>query len=119
MNREKTKMEARIKRELNVLYKAAFGKGPETTETMIYENFVFLKFCSAFSPIEESLLKSEPGRDIVGQIRDELILHQTALYTPTLEEIVQEKVSKINYMLDEKNKCVYIFILFANPINLV
>lgn len=113
-----THMETDIKRELSRLYKGAFGKGPDNTDVKIFENFVFLKFTGALSAIEESLLNSEGGRHIVGQIRDELILTQTSVYLPTVERIVNEKVQKVNYMLDEDSNIVYMFILFHKEIKL-
>lgn len=109
-------MEMEIKRELSKLYKGAFGKGPDNTEVRLLDNLVFLKFIGALSPIEESLLHSEEGKAIVGEIRDELILTQTSIYVPTLERIVNEKVQKVNYMLDENSNTIYMFVLFKNII---
>lgn len=112
-------METDIKRELSKLYKGTFGKGPDNTEVKIYDNFVFLKFIGAFASIEESLMTSENGKILVGKIRDELILTQTSVYIPTVEKIVNEKVQKINYMLEENSKTLYMFLLFENVIETV
>ena len=109
-------MESNIKREITKLYKASFGKGPESTEVIIYENFVFLKFIGALSQIEESLMNSDNGKQIVEKIRDELILSQTTVYIPTIERIVNEKIYKINYMMEEEKNILYMFLLFENVI---
>lgn len=73
-----------------------------------------MKFMGAFTPIEENLLKTDDGLKIVQQIRDELILYRTEKYIPKLEQIIEEKVEKVNYMMDEKNRTIYIFVLFAD-----
>ena len=112
-------MESEIRREITKLYKSSFGKGPESTEVIIYENFVFLKFLGAFSQIEETLLKTVKGREIVEEIRDELILAQASIYIPIIEEIVKEKVDKVNYIMEEKKNTLYMFILFTNIIEKV
>lgn len=112
-------LESEIRREITKLYKSSFGKGPESTEVIIYENFVFLKFLGAFSQIEETLLNTTKGREIVEKIRDEIILAQTSLYIPIIEEIVGEKVDKVNYIMEEKKNTLYLFILFTNIIKVV
>ena len=112
-------IESSIKREITKLYKSSFGKGPESTEVIIYENFVFLKFLGAFSQIEATLLNTEKGRAIVEEIRDELILAQASLYISIIEEIVKEKVDKVSYIMEEKKNTLYMFILFANIIKTV
>jgi len=109
-------MESSIKREITKLYKSSFGKGPENTEVIIYENFVFLKFIDALSQIEKSLMNSENGKQIVEKIRDELILSQASVYVPTIEKIINEKIHKINYIMEEKNNILYVFLLFENVI---
>ena len=109
-------MESSIKREITQLYKSSFGKGPESTEVIIYENFVFLKFIGALSQIEESLMNSENGKQIVEKIRDELILSQASVYVPTIESIINEKIYKINYMMEDERNILYMFLLFKNVI---
>lgn len=109
-------MQASIKREITKLYKTSFGKGPESTEVIIYDKFVFLKFVGAFSQIEETLMNSENGRGIVEKIREELILVRTSIYVPTVEKIVNGEMKKVTYILEEENNTIYVFILFANVI---
>jgi uncharacterized protein YbcI len=106
--------ESLIKKEMTRIYKVVAGKGPENTEVKIYQNFVMMKFMGAFTPIEENLLKTDDGLRIVQQIRDELILYRTEKYIPKLEQIIEEKVETVNYMMDEKNRTIYIFVLFAD-----
>jgi len=115
----KEQKEQAVKRELSKLYKQNFGKGPDTTEVKIYENFVFLKFEGAFSPIEENLMKSECGIALVEKIRDEMILKQTEAYVPALEKIVEEKVRKVNYMMQEERGSLYMFVLFEENIRVM
>lgn len=108
--------EAMVKREITRIYKEALGKGPESTEIKIYQNFLFMKFIGAFTQVEESLLFTEKGKELVAKIRDELILQQRELYVPDLERIIEDKVEKINYLMDEKKNTIYLFIMFANEI---
>lgn len=108
--------ESSIKKEMTRIYKIVAGKGPENTEIKIFQNFVIMKFVGAFTPIEEHLLKTEDGVKIVQQIRDELILVRTSKYVPILEKIAEEKVEKVNYMMDEKKGTIYIFVLFQDVI---
>lgn len=119
MSTLKDQKELAVKREISKLYKQNFGKGPETTEVKIYQNFVFMKFEGAFSQIEENLMKSDQGTALVEKIRDEKILRQTEAYVPALEAIVAEKVSKVNYMMQEENGILYMFVLFENDINIM
>lgn len=111
-------MQANIKREITRMYKKSFGKGPESTDVLIFEKFVFLKFIGAFSQIEESLMNSKNGRELVHKIREELIIMQTSIYVPTIEKIVNSKMSQVNYMLEEENNTIYIFLLFADAIEM-
>lgn len=108
--------ESLIKREMTRIYKMVAGKGPDCTEIKIFQNFVIMKFIGAFTPIEEHLLRTEDGKKIVQEIRDELILVRTTKYIPKIEAIVEGKVEKVNYMMDEKNSTIYIFVLFSEMI---
>jgi len=112
-------LQSTIKREVARLYKASFGKGPENTDVVIYQNFIFIKINGAFCQIEESLMHSAIGKELVEKIRDELILSRTAGYIPAVEKIVKEKVEKINYMMEEEKNNLYIFLMFANDIKVV
>lgn len=112
-------MQSSIKREVTKLYKASFGKGPENTEVVIYQNFVFIKINGAFSQIEESLMNSAVGMELVEKIRDEFILSRTSAYIPAIELLVNEKLDKVSYMMEAKKNNLYIFLMFANDIKVI
>lgn len=115
----KIHMLANIKREITKVYKESFGKGPEKTEVDIYEKFVVLKISGALSQIEETLMNTIEGIHIVERIRNELVLAQTELYIPAVEKIVNEKIYKITYLMDNIDNTMYIFLLFENEIKTV
>lgn len=117
MEAEVAHKESSIKREITKIYKSVIGKGPESTEVKIFQNFLFMKFVGAFTPIEESLMNTPNGLELVEKIRGELILKQTADYIPFIESVVEEKAHKISYIMEEKNNTIYIFILFAGIID--
>lgn len=109
-------LEACIKREITKVYKSSFGKGPENTNVMIYDNIVILKISGALSQIEETLMNTTAGSEIVNSIRNELILAQTSLYVPLMEKIVNEIICKITYMMDDDKNTMYVFLMFKNDI---
>jgi uncharacterized protein YbcI len=111
-------MEANIKREIEQLYKAYFGKGPDKTLVKIYGSMVHIKIEGALSQIEESLMQSIEGEGLVDKIRDELLLKQTSNYVPTVEKIINLKVDKVSYLMGEKNKSMHMFLLLAGNIEI-
>jgi len=111
-----THFEANIKREFTRLYKETFGKGPEETTVTILNNLVVARFDGGLSPLEQMLLTSATGKEIVYNIRDELILNQTSSYIPLVEDIVKTKLEQISYMLVEKFNTIFIFMVFEGDI---
>lgn len=116
MARYLDQIEATLKREITGLYKLAFGKGPEDTSVRICEHIILIKLEGALSQLEESLMSSPVGEEIVRKIRDELILEQTSVYVPQVEKIVNAKVEKVNYMMSKNNKTMYLFLLCERSI---
>jgi uncharacterized protein YbcI len=109
-------IEATLKREITGLYKQAFGKGPDDTSVRIFEHVILIKLEGALSQLEESLMSSVVGEEIVRKIRDELILEQTSVYVPQVEKIVNAKVEKVNYTMSKNNKTMYLFLLCERSI---
>lgn len=109
-------IEATLKREITGLYKLAFGKGPDVTSVRIFEHIIMIKLEGALSQLEENLMTSPVGEEIVRKIKDELILEQTSVYVPKVERIVNAKVDKVNYIMSKDNKTMYLFLLCERSI---
>jgi uncharacterized protein YbcI len=104
-------IEAILKREITCTYKSVFGRGPEDTSVRIFDHMIIVKLEGALSQLEESLMTSDAGEEIVGKIKDELILEHTSVYVPQVEKIVKAKVEKVNYLMSNNNRTMYLSLL--------
>jgi uncharacterized protein YbcI len=109
-------MEATLKREITGLYKITFGKGPDDTFIRIFGHVILIRLEGALSQLEESLMTSLAGEEIVRKIRDELILEQASVYIPQVEKIVNAKVDKVNYLMSKNSETMYLFLLCERSI---
>ena len=109
-------LEAIVKSEITQLHKIHFGKGPVKTTVKIFDNIVFVRFDDGLTQVEQSLMDTAEGEELVRKIRDEMIMKRTPLYVPRVEELVKEKLDGVCYMLDKKNKAVLMFLAFENEI---
>ena len=110
-------LEATLKREITQLYKTYFGKGPIGTTVKVIENLVMIKLSGALSQIEESLMTSLAGKELVMKIRDEMLLGQRNNYIPMVEKVVRAKVDDVCYVMGKKDAAMYMFLVFENDID--
>ncbi len=98
------------------MHKTHFGKGPIKTTVKIFDNIVFVRFDDGLTQVEQSLMDSADGEELVRKIRTEMIMNRTPLYIPKVEELVKEKLDEACYMLDKKNKAILMFLAFEKEI---
>ncbi|MDD2484251.1 MAG: Na-translocating system protein MpsC family protein [Eubacteriales bacterium] len=108
--------EASLKREITKVYKSAFGKGPEDTTVRVFDNIIFVKFVGGFSPVEQYLMASKEGAQIVYKIRDEILIDQSAAYFPVVEDIIKIKVEQARYTIGEKDSAIYLCMICEDNI---
>lgn len=105
-------LEANLKRELTRLYKLNIGKGPDNTIIRTFNNVVYIRFDGALSQMEQTLLSSEDGKQIVKNIIEELFLNRNSTYVPYIplvEKILNTTVDEISYVFENKKMFYHYF----------
>ena len=106
-------LEAAIKRVITKQYKLAFGKGPDETRVRISDNVVVIRFEGALTSIEESLLGTSAGAQLVADVRRRMVHEKKEDYVPYLEEVVGEKVQEVSFAFNDKTNEMYLFLIFS------
>ncbi|MGI6732547.1 MAG: Na-translocating system protein MpsC family protein [Anaerovoracaceae bacterium] len=117
MKQKDNHVEASLKREITRLYKATYGKGPETTVVRIFENIAIVRLEGALTQLELSLIDTDKGSKLVREIRDRLVEEHVFIYVPVFEKIAKAKLDNLSYTISNDKSTVYMFLIFEEVIN--
>jgi uncharacterized protein YbcI len=118
-NKTKGQVEAEISEAIIKFEKEYMGRGPDETKTYIIGDMVLVRLRGVLTPAEKQLAKTDDnlkGRDLIKQVRIELLEKARVLLENILRDILERKVitmhTDISTITGER---VIIFILESTP----
>ena len=99
MNPTKGQLEARISEALIKFEREYMGRGPEEAKSYLVEDMVVVRLRGVLTPAERQLARSdsnEQGRNLIKQVRMELIERGRPLLESIVTEITGQKVRSLH-----------------------
>ena len=101
----KGQMEAKISEAIIRFEKEYMGRGPLETKTYIIEDLILVRLKGVLTRAEQQLAKSEgiiQGRQLIKQVRKELIESGRALLDSSIDEITRKQVVSLHTDISTK-----------------
>ena len=117
--KRKTELEAEISRAIIRFEKEYMGRGPLETRTYLFDDLVLVRLKNVLIPAEYKLAQTEQnerGRELIKQVRRELIERGRGLLETAVQDIL--KVSVVSLHTDISTKTgerVIVFTLDSRP----
>lgn len=109
-------LEGSLKREITRIYKSMFGTGPDKITIRIIDDVICCKMEGAFSVLEQSLIQTEEGVDLVKKIREQIDLQKRSENIQYFESMMNDKLETIEYSVNFDRQTAYLFIVMKNHI---
>jgi len=118
-NKTKGQVEAEISEAIIKFEKEYMGRGPDETKTYIIGDMVLVRLRGVLTPAEKQLAKADDslkGRDLIKQVRIELLEKGRALLEKIVQDTLKEKVVSMHTDISTiTGERVIIFILESTP----
>ena len=101
----KGQMEAEISNAFIKFEREYMGRGPETAKTYILDDMVLVRLIGILTPAEKNLAKIEDvqhGRNLIKQVRNELIEKARPQLNVIVEDITGRKVKSLHTDISTK-----------------
>jgi uncharacterized protein YbcI len=98
-NRTKGQIEAEISEAIIKFEKEYMGRGPDETKTYFLDDIIVVRLQRVLTPAEKQLARAEEstkGRELVKQIRTELIEKARPLLDAAISDITNRKVLSLH-----------------------
>ena len=98
MKKIKSQLEAEISEAVIKFEKEYMGRGPEETKTVIFDDNIFIRLRGVLTPAEKKLVSTDNyrGRDLIKQVRQELIEKARPLLDTMITDITGIKVKSLH-----------------------
>ena len=98
MKRIKGQIEAEISEAIIKFEVEYMGRGPEETKTIIIDDNIFIRLRGVLTPAEKKLASTDNyrGRDLIKQVRQELIEKARPLLDTIISDITGGKVKSLH-----------------------
>lgn len=118
MNEPVQKLERKFANLIRAYRKSQIGKGPEKINVTFTRNWVIAHMSGCLSQVENFIIQTDEGRDMILRARTHMIKELYNDITPTeMEQLVGSKFIKLITDVDlEKDEVVSIFV-FEHPID--
>jgi uncharacterized protein YbcI len=115
MKKSKGQIEAEISNALIQFEKEFMGRGPQETRSFIIEDMILVRLKGVLTPAEQQLSKNPEGRNLIKQIRSNLLEQSRELLRNAVESITGIKVVTLHTDISTKTgERVIIFTLGDN-----
>lgn len=113
-------LETAVSNAVNKFKREYMGRGPQEVRTFLIEDMAIVRLRSVLTPAEQQLAKVEDphrGRDLIKQLRVELIEHGRALLEDVIQKILDVKVISLHTDISTRTgESVIIFTLSEDPV---
>lgn len=113
--RSKGELEAEISQAVTRFKKEYMGRGPLTVRTYLFEDMALVRLQGVLTPAEQKLAQVEErsrGRDLIKQMRLELIEHGRPLLEAVIQDILGVKIVSLHTDIStQTGESVMLFIL--------
>lgn len=117
--KSKGELEAEISKAVIKFKREYMGRGPQDVRTYLVDDMVLVRLKGVLTPAEQRLAQVEDphrGRDLIKQLRIELIEHGRDLLEKALEEILNVKIVSLHSDISTRSgESVIVFTLEARP----
>ncbi|MBI5820766.1 MAG: DUF2294 domain-containing protein [Verrucomicrobia bacterium] len=99
MNHSKGQLEARISEAIIKFEHEYMGRGPEEAKSYLIDDMVLVRLRGVLTPAEKQLAQSNPrdqGRNLIKQVRSELLERGKPLLEALVTEITGQKVRSLH-----------------------
>ena len=98
MKKIKSQLETEISESIIKFEKEYMGRGPEETKTIIFDDNIFIRLRGVLTPAEKKLASTDEsrGRDLIKQVRLELIEKARPLLDTMIFDITGTKVKSLH-----------------------
>jgi uncharacterized protein YbcI len=116
MNKQIKQTEAHIKSGISRIYKELFGQGPDSIYVNIWGNILTCELVGALTSLEETLIASLEGEELVHSIRNYFLSVGGDPIKKWLEEEFENLIEGRTYMINKDKNKLYTFFIFENNI---